>query len=92
MPRILGYFDELSGTDLNPDVLAVFRAMLENQGIKPVPAEEGSEPELEEAGAPVGADERPTGRSAEAGAGDGADVGDVADSGGSGDSEGSGDS
>jgi putative nucleotidyltransferase with HDIG domain len=92
VPRILGYFDELSGTDLNPDVLAVFRAMLENQGIKPVPAEESSEPELEGAGVPVGAEERPAGRSDEAGDGDGADVGDLADSGGSGNSEGSGDS
>ncbi len=79
--RILGYFDELSGTDLNPDVLAVFRAMLEGQEIKHVPAEERPVPELEGAGAPVGADERPAGLSDEAGDGDRADARDSGDSG-----------
>jgi putative two-component system response regulator len=65
--RILGYFDELSGTDLNPDVLAVFRAMMDGQSLEPVPDEEGPEPELARAGAPAGADEQPAGRSDEAG-------------------------
>ncbi len=64
--RILGYFDELSGTDLNPDVLAVFRAMMDGQSLEPVPDEEGPEPELARAGAPAGADEQPAGRSDEA--------------------------
>ncbi len=77
--RILGYFDELSGTDLNPDVLAVFRAMMEGQGNKPVPAGESSEPDLEGAGAPVGADDRPAGRSDEDGDGDRRDAGDSKD-------------
>ncbi len=77
--RILGYFDELSGTDLNPDVLAVFRAMMEGQGNKPVPAGESSEPELEGAGAPVGADDRPAGRSDEDGDGARRNAGDSRD-------------
>ncbi len=84
VPRILGYFDELAGTDLNPDVLAVFRAMLEGQGIGPVPAGEGSEPELEAAGAPVGAADRLAGTSGEDVEGDRADEGDAGSSGGSG--------
>ena len=74
--RILGYFDELSGTDLNPDILAVFRAMMEGQSNKPVPAGESSEPKLEGARAPVGADDRPAGRSDEDGDGDRDDAGD----------------
>ena len=80
VPRILGYFDELSGIDLNPDVLAVFRAMLESRGIEPVPAEESSGPQLEEAGAPLGADERSTGRSGVAGDGERAEIGDLGSS------------
>jgi putative nucleotidyltransferase with HDIG domain len=77
--RILGYFDELSGTDLNPDVIAVFRKMLESQGVKPVPPEETSEPELEKAGAPVGAEGRPPGRPAGPGDRDPEDAGDAGD-------------
>lgn len=76
VPRILGYFDELSGTDFNPDVLAVFRAMLENQGTRLFPSEDGAESELEETGAGIGADDNRHGRADVAREGDLADPGD----------------
>lgn len=57
--RILGYFDELSGTDLNPDVLAVFRAMLESQGIQSARPEEGAAVELAGAAGPIGVGDAP---------------------------------
>ncbi len=76
VPRILSYFDELSGIDLNPDVLAVFRTMLESRSIEPVPAEEGSGPQLEGAEAPLRADERPISRSGVAADQERADIGD----------------